>query len=187
MLHLCLPRIIFSTPFAVLTYFLIWYVPPFEQRNVVWYLVFYCLFQSMQTVSTSGWCSPVLCLLSLLTSNFSLLLQCFHVPYSALTMFISSDQKERDSATAYRTSALLCDQRVLYLVVTSQWSSILVLLSGMMVEVLGTVLGTAIQGQIVGGTSDCPAETDVLQSTNISVNGTSRVSLQETVSDRKKQ
>lgn len=27
--------------------------------------------------------------------------QCFHVPYSALTMFISSDQKERDSATAY--------------------------------------------------------------------------------------
>uniref|UniRef100_A0A671XIW7 MFSD2 lysolipid transporter A, lysophospholipid n=1 Tax=Sparus aurata TaxID=8175 RepID=A0A671XIW7_SPAAU len=47
---------------------------------------------------------------------------CFHVPYSALTMFISKDQKERDSATAYR----------------------------MMVEVLGTVLGTAIQGQIVG-------------------------------------
>lgn len=30
--------------------------------------------------------------------------QCFHVPYSALTMFISSNQKERDSATAYRTS-----------------------------------------------------------------------------------
>lgn len=27
--------------------------------------------------------------------------QCFHVPYSALTMFISSEQKERDSATAY--------------------------------------------------------------------------------------
>uniref|UniRef100_A0A3Q0SQH8 MFSD2 lysolipid transporter A, lysophospholipid b n=1 Tax=Amphilophus citrinellus TaxID=61819 RepID=A0A3Q0SQH8_AMPCI len=47
---------------------------------------------------------------------------CFHVPYSALTMFISSEQKERDSATAYR----------------------------MTVEVLGTVLGTAIQGQIVG-------------------------------------
>lgn len=52
----------------------------------------------------------------------SLLYQCFHVPYSALTMFISVEQSERDSATAYR----------------------------MTVEVLGSVLGTAIQGQIVG-------------------------------------
>ncbi|KAK2826232.1 hypothetical protein Q5P01_020446 [Channa striata] len=121
-----MPWIVFSTPFAVLTYFLIWYVPPFEQGKVVWYLIFYCLFQSMLT--------------------------CFHVPYSALTMFISSDQKERDSATAYR----------------------------MMVEVLGTVLGTAIQGQIVGGTSDCPTELDVLHSTNISKMNTSSVSLEET-------
>uniref|UniRef100_A0A8C7MFX0 MFSD2 lysolipid transporter A, lysophospholipid a n=1 Tax=Oncorhynchus kisutch TaxID=8019 RepID=A0A8C7MFX0_ONCKI len=92
-----MPWILISTPFAVLTYFLIWYVPPVEQGKVLWYLVFYCLFQSLQT--------------------------CFHVPYSALTMFISMDQKERDSATAYR----------------------------MTVEVLGTVVGTAIQGQIVGG------------------------------------
>lgn len=30
--------------------------------------------------------------------------QCFHVPYSALTMFISREQSERDSATAYRKS-----------------------------------------------------------------------------------
>ncbi|XP_008279664.1 major facilitator superfamily domain-containing protein 2A-B-like [Stegastes partitus] len=123
-----MPWILFSTPFAVLTYFLIWYVPPFEEGKVFWYLVFYCLFQSMQT--------------------------CFHVPYSALTMFISTDQKERDSATAYR----------------------------MMVEVLGTVLGTAIQGQIVGGASNCPTETDVLNSTNSSrANMTSSVaSLDET-------
>ncbi|XP_040917307.1 sodium-dependent lysophosphatidylcholine symporter 1-B-like [Toxotes jaculatrix] len=121
-----MPWIVFSTPFAVLTYFLIWYVPPFEQGKVVWYLIFYCLFQSMQT--------------------------CFHVPYSALTMFISSDQKERDSATAYR----------------------------MMVEVLGTVLGTAIQGQIVGGASDCPTEPDVPNSRNSSINSTSVSSLEDT-------
>uniref|UniRef100_A0A8C6PVG1 MFSD2 lysolipid transporter A, lysophospholipid a n=1 Tax=Nothobranchius furzeri TaxID=105023 RepID=A0A8C6PVG1_NOTFU len=107
-----MPWILFSTPFAVLTYFLIWYVPPFEEGKVLWYLVFYCLFQSMQT--------------------------CFHVPYSALTMFITSDQKERDSATAYR----------------------------MMVEVMGTVLGTAIQGQIVGGVSSCPTEPDTADGSN---------------------
>uniref|UniRef100_UPI0037E90399 sodium-dependent lysophosphatidylcholine symporter 1-A isoform X2 n=1 Tax=Semicossyphus pulcher TaxID=241346 RepID=UPI0037E90399 len=121
-----MPWILFSTPFAVLTYFLIWYVPPFEQGNVVWYLIFYCLFQSMQT--------------------------CFHVPYSALTMFISSDQKERDSATAYR----------------------------MMVEVLGTVLGTAIQGQIVGGSSNCPSEFDTTYGSNSTNVNTSKVTLDET-------
>uniref|UniRef100_A0A4W5PYX2 MFSD2 lysolipid transporter A, lysophospholipid a n=1 Tax=Hucho hucho TaxID=62062 RepID=A0A4W5PYX2_9TELE len=105
-----MPWILISTPFAVLTYFLIWYVPPVEQGKVLWYLVFYCLFQSLQT--------------------------CFHVPYSALTMFISMDQKERDSATAYR----------------------------MTVEVLGSVVGTAIQGQIVGGAiAPClPGDLDVL-------------------------
>ncbi|XP_061597015.1 sodium-dependent lysophosphatidylcholine symporter 1-B [Cololabis saira] len=91
-----MPWVLLSTPLAVLTYFLIWCVPPFENGKIIWYLFFYCFFQTLQT--------------------------CFHVPYSALTMFISSEQKERDSATAYR----------------------------MTVEVLGTVLGTAIQGQIVG-------------------------------------
>ncbi|XP_035529804.1 sodium-dependent lysophosphatidylcholine symporter 1-B-like [Morone saxatilis] len=122
-----MPWILLSTPFAVLTYFLIWYVPPFQQGKIIWYLVFYCLFQSMQT--------------------------CFHVPYSALTMFISNDQKERDSATAYR----------------------------MMVEVLGTVLGTAIQGQIIGGGQDCPTdEPDVIDSRNSTKINTSRVTLDET-------
>uniref|UniRef100_A0A1A8RED8 Major facilitator superfamily domain containing 2aa n=1 Tax=Nothobranchius rachovii TaxID=451742 RepID=A0A1A8RED8_9TELE len=120
-----MPWILFSTPFAVLTYFLIWYVPPFEEGKVLWYLVFYCLFQSMQT--------------------------CFHVPYSALTMFITSDQKERDSATAYR----------------------------MMVEVMGTVLGTAIQGQIVGGVSSCPTEPDTANGSNSTTN-TTGVSLEDT-------
>ncbi|XP_041667834.1 sodium-dependent lysophosphatidylcholine symporter 1-A isoform X1 [Cheilinus undulatus] len=121
-----MPWILFSTPFAVMTYFLIWYVPPFEQGKVIWYLVFYCLFQSMQT--------------------------CFHVPYSALTMFISNDQKERDSATAYR----------------------------MMVEVLGTVMGTAIQGQIVGGSSSCSNDSDTAGSSNLTDINSSKATLDET-------
>ncbi|XP_031442085.1 sodium-dependent lysophosphatidylcholine symporter 1-B isoform X2 [Clupea harengus] len=91
-----MPWILMSTPLAIISYFLIWCVPDLDQGKVVWYLVWYCLFQTLQT--------------------------CFHVPYSSLTMFISPDQKERDSATAYR----------------------------MFVEVLGTVIGTGIQGQIVG-------------------------------------
>uniref|UniRef100_A0A8C1MZQ0 Major facilitator superfamily domain containing 2aa n=1 Tax=Cyprinus carpio TaxID=7962 RepID=A0A8C1MZQ0_CYPCA len=91
-----MPWILMSTIPAVMCYFLIWVVPPIEQGKMMWYLLFYCLFQTLQT--------------------------CFHVPYSALTMFISNKQQERDSATAYR----------------------------MTVEVLGTVIGTAVQGQIVG-------------------------------------
>ncbi|XP_011810622.1 sodium-dependent lysophosphatidylcholine symporter 1 isoform X5 [Piliocolobus tephrosceles] len=105
-----MPWIIFSTPLAVISYFLIWFVPDFPHGQTYWYLLFYCLFETMVT--------------------------CFHVPYSALTMFISTEQTERDSATAYR----------------------------MTVEVLGTVLGTAIQGQIVGQ-ADTPCFQDLNNST----------------------
>lgn len=53
--------------------------------------------------------------------------------------------------------------------------------SGMTIEVLGTVLGTAIQGQIVGGTNDCPAEFDAAKSRNGSKFTMSTASLEESV------
>ncbi|KAM4680161.1 sphingosine-1-phosphate transporter MFSD2B isoform 2-T2 [Amazona ochrocephala] len=88
-------RMLACTPFTVVSYFFMWYLPPFVSGRVAWYLTFYCLFQALTTL--------------------------FQVPYSALTMFLSTDQKERDSATAYR----------------------------MTMEVLGTLIGAAVQGQIV--------------------------------------
>ncbi|XP_008277834.1 major facilitator superfamily domain-containing protein 2B [Stegastes partitus] len=90
-----MPWMVGCTPFLVVSYFYLWFVPPFNGGRFIWYLGFYCLYQTLIT--------------------------CFHVPYSALTMFLSTDQKERDSATAYR----------------------------MTMEVLGTLVGAAIQGQIV--------------------------------------
>ncbi|XP_077366913.1 major facilitator superfamily domain-containing protein 2B isoform X2 [Festucalex cinctus] len=90
-----MPWMLGSTPFLVVSYFYLWYVPHFVTGRFVWYLGFYCLYQTLIT--------------------------CYHVPYSALTMFLSTDQRERDSATAYR----------------------------MTLEVLGTLAGAAIQGQIV--------------------------------------
>ncbi|KAG8451645.1 hypothetical protein GDO86_003730 [Hymenochirus boettgeri] len=115
------PWIVVSTPFAVVAYLLIWFVPGFSVFGlVIWYLIFYCLFQTLVT--------------------------CFHVPYSSLTMFISKEQSDRDSATSYR----------------------------MTVEVLGTVLGTAIQGQIVGRAS-CISISQTSQIANISFNITNGV------------
>ncbi|TNM95148.1 hypothetical protein fugu_017907 [Takifugu bimaculatus] len=90
-----MPWMVGCTPFLMVSYFYLWFVPPFITGRFVWYLGFYCLYQTLIT--------------------------CFHVPYSALTMFLSTDQRERDSATAYR----------------------------MTMEVLGTLVGAAIQGQIV--------------------------------------
>ncbi|XP_054474699.1 major facilitator superfamily domain-containing protein 2B [Anoplopoma fimbria] len=90
-----MPWMVGCSPFLVVSYFYLWFVPPFISGRFIWYLGFYCLYQTLIT--------------------------CFHVPYSALTMFLSTDQKERDSATAYR----------------------------MTMEVLGTLVGAAIQGQIV--------------------------------------
>ncbi|XP_053565609.1 sphingosine-1-phosphate transporter MFSD2B [Bombina bombina] len=90
-----MPWIVGSTPFLVVSYFFLWFVPPFVTGRVAWYLMFYCSFQALSTV--------------------------YHVPYTTLTMFISTDQTERDSATAYR----------------------------MTMEVFGTLIGAALQGQIV--------------------------------------
>lgn len=98
-------------------------------------------------------------------------------------MFISRDQKERDSATAYSTTSP-CANKLISLVFCYSCADrqFLCLLSGMMVEVLGTVLGTAIQGQIVGGNSNCPTESDAPYSTNSSSVNTTIASLDQTVS-----
>ncbi|XP_043918689.1 major facilitator superfamily domain-containing protein 2B [Protopterus annectens] len=93
-----MPWIIGCTPFVIASYCFLWYVPSFmEKKKVIWYLGIYCLFQAMVT--------------------------CFHVPYSALSMFLSPDPKQRESAITYRMTA----------------------------EVVGTLIGAAIQGQIVSG------------------------------------
>uniref|UniRef100_A0AAY4BLR7 Major facilitator superfamily domain containing 2B n=1 Tax=Denticeps clupeoides TaxID=299321 RepID=A0AAY4BLR7_9TELE len=73
-----MPWMVGCTPFLVVSYFYLWFVPPFTSGRDIWYLGFYCLYQTLIT--------------------------CFHVPYSALTMFLSTDQRERDSATAYSRS-----------------------------------------------------------------------------------
>lgn len=73
------PWIIFFAPFAVISYMMIWYVPDLGNQfisKVSWYLGFYCLFQTF--------------------------LSCLHVPYTSLTMYLTHNQKERDSATGYR-------------------------------------------------------------------------------------
>ncbi|XP_066495929.1 sphingosine-1-phosphate transporter MFSD2B isoform X2 [Tiliqua scincoides] len=90
-----MPWILGCTPFMMISYFFLWYLPPFTAGKVVWYLTFNSLFQALSTL--------------------------YHVPYTALTMFLSTNQHERDSATAYR----------------------------MTFEVLGTLVGAALQGQLV--------------------------------------
>uniref|UniRef100_A0A8C5TK97 Major facilitator superfamily domain containing 2B n=1 Tax=Malurus cyaneus samueli TaxID=2593467 RepID=A0A8C5TK97_9PASS len=97
-----MPWVLACTPFTIVSYFFMWYLPPFASGRVAWYLTFHCLFQALTTL--------------------------FQVPYSALTMFLSTDQKDRDSATAYR----------------------------MTMEVLGTLTGASLQGQIVASAHVSP-------------------------------
>lgn len=52
----------------------------------------------------------------------------------------------------------------------------------MTVEVLGTVLGTAIQGQIVGGAPDCPPDINGTASNNETTIDIAKSSLEKTVS-----
>ncbi|CAH1773326.1 unnamed protein product, partial [Owenia fusiformis] len=116
------PWILFSAPFACVSYLMLWYVPGVNNSGKVgWYLVFYCLFNGF--------------------------LSCLHVPYTSLTMCLSDNKKDRDSATALRMGA----------------------------EIGGIVLGTAIQGALVnryrvasecssnGGTPTVSPEQQLLQ------------------------
>ncbi|XP_030389003.1 sodium-dependent lysophosphatidylcholine symporter 1-like isoform X6 [Gopherus evgoodei] len=95
-----IPWIVSSTPFGVVFYCLVWSTPSDTMPvslKFLWYLTMYCFFQTSMS--------------------------CYHVPYSSLTMFLGGNQRDRDSATAYR----------------------------MGVEVFSTLVGSGIQGQIVGG------------------------------------
>ncbi|XP_034965867.2 sphingosine-1-phosphate transporter MFSD2B [Zootoca vivipara] len=73
---LLMPWLLGCTPFLIVSYFFLWYCPSVIKAKDIWYMAFFCLFQALSTL--------------------------FHVPYTALVMFLSADQKERDSATAYR-------------------------------------------------------------------------------------
>ncbi|XP_041357632.1 sodium-dependent lysophosphatidylcholine symporter 1-B-like [Gigantopelta aegis] len=71
------PWILLSTPFACAAYYGLFYVPDIsEEAKFGYYFAMFCLFEG--------------------------LLSGLHVPYTSLTMYISSKQKERDSATSYR-------------------------------------------------------------------------------------
>ncbi|XP_015262821.1 PREDICTED: major facilitator superfamily domain-containing protein 2B [Gekko japonicus] len=120
-----MPWMLGCTPFIIVSYFFLWYLPPFIAGRVVWYLAFYCLFQALTTF--------------------------FLVPYCALTMFLSTEQKDRDSATAYRIT----------------------------VEVLGTLIGAALQGQIVASAhaSDHCSQNSTVGFSSLQQNSSSLLSL----------
>ncbi|XP_077867922.1 sodium-dependent lysophosphatidylcholine symporter 1-B-like [Saccoglossus kowalevskii] len=105
------PWIYFSAPFAITCYWLLWSVPETSSQEIklVYYTLFYCAFQMFLT--------------------------CYSLPHAALTMYITHDQSERDSATAYRI-----------------WA-----------DIAGTVVGMIIQSQILifkmGRTSHDPCRT----------------------------
>ncbi|XP_028309260.1 sodium-dependent lysophosphatidylcholine symporter 1-B-like [Gouania willdenowi] len=92
------PWLVVSTPLGILSYLLLWFVPPGLMSSwicVLWVLIASCLFET--------------------------LMSCYNVPYVSLNMFMGGDQRERDSATAYRMS----------------------------VEMAAMLLASVIQGQVV--------------------------------------
>ncbi|XP_029975613.1 sodium-dependent lysophosphatidylcholine symporter 1-B-like [Salarias fasciatus] len=92
------PWLVVSAPLAILSYLLLWFVPPASVSGgsrMLWFLAAACMFET--------------------------LMSCYNVPYLSLNMFLGGDQRDRDSATAYRMS----------------------------VEVVAMLLASVIQGQVV--------------------------------------
>nr|XP_046251704.1 sodium-dependent lysophosphatidylcholine symporter 1-B-like isoform X2 [Scatophagus argus] len=76
------PWLVLSTPFGILSYLLLWFVPGgsmSQAGRMLWFLTASCLFET--------------------------LMSCYNVPYLSLNMFLGGDHRDRDSATAYRMSA----------------------------------------------------------------------------------
>ncbi|KAG5838554.1 hypothetical protein ANANG_G00224870 [Anguilla anguilla] len=74
-----IPWLVFSTPFGVLSYIMMWFTPQDTMSPVFsfsWYFIMCCLFDTFMS--------------------------CYHVPYSSLNMFLGGNQKDRDSATGFR-------------------------------------------------------------------------------------
>ncbi|XP_023588170.1 sphingosine-1-phosphate transporter MFSD2B [Trichechus manatus latirostris] len=92
-----MPWLLGCSPFIAVAYFFLWFLHPFTRLRGVWYMTFYCLFQALATF--------------------------FQVPYTALTMLLTSNPRERDSATAYRIT----------------------------MEMAGTLMGATVHGLIVSG------------------------------------
>ncbi|KAG7281066.1 hypothetical protein CRUP_027603, partial [Coryphaenoides rupestris] len=90
--------VVVSMPFAILSYVLLWFMPQDSMSqafSVPWFLVAACLFET--------------------------LMSCFNVPYLSMNMFLGGDQRDRDSATAYR----------------------------MTVEIVAMLLASVVQGQVI--------------------------------------
>ncbi|PIO31774.1 hypothetical protein AB205_0212540, partial [Aquarana catesbeiana] len=132
-----------SMPFLVVSYFFLWFVPSFVTGRVLWYLIFFCSFQALSTI--------------------------YHVPYTTLTMFLSAKQSERDSATAYRAQppstgdpSRQLDPRLCSPDCQTR----------MTVEVLGTLIGAALQGQIVASAHTAHHCHVINRTMNFTVNAT---------------
>ncbi|KAL8622452.1 hypothetical protein ACOMHN_034117 [Nucella lapillus] len=85
------PWILFTAPFACAVYFLLFYVPGGFSDTIVGKKAE----TEMSMEGKLGYYVVVFC-------AFEGLLSCLHVPYTALTMYVTTKQKERDSITAYR-------------------------------------------------------------------------------------
>lgn len=77
----------------MLCYFLIWYVPPVDQGKIGWYLIFYCLFQTLQTVS----------------NHFILTISCSLYGFTYISFDpLASSVSQKNSASMYHTLLLPC-------------------------------------------------------------------------------
>uniref|UniRef100_A0A3Q2GMM2 Major facilitator superfamily domain containing 2a-like 2 n=1 Tax=Cyprinodon variegatus TaxID=28743 RepID=A0A3Q2GMM2_CYPVA len=127
------PWLVISTPFAILFYVLLWFIPAdsmSEAASVLWFLTAACLFET--------------------------LMSCYNVPYLSLNMFLGGHQRDRDSATAYNLTlytslCLFCLQRKAFLTSAGVTGGLFLLSS--LVLFFGV---TEQRGESVGHDTLCP-------------------------------
>ena len=163
------PWILFSAPFSILCYMAIWFVPGTDDKSLktVWYLVFYCLFQTFLSVSSKE-------------NKPQPIHRNMFIPilFNSVCMFLTlAWQWYWHQAKPSETRRLLTVSVIKifsnHLVFSK---SVLHTNKGMCFEIIGTLLAAGIQGlmlSIVGSTTSCkvtlaafyPTEPNMVNST----------------------
>jgi hypothetical protein len=122
---------------------MIWYVPDIANNyKPYWYLAFYCLFTISLSVSKTF--SNKLSVVLFQSSFFVCCVKCLHVPYTALTVHVASDQNERDSATYFSKSYRKPKEGKKPVAVEIEYFFL-----GITFELIGVVLAGLIQGIVI--------------------------------------
>ncbi|RMC17153.1 hypothetical protein DUI87_05730 [Hirundo rustica rustica] len=112
-----MPWVLACTPFTIVSYFFMWYLPPFVSGRVAWYLTFHCLFQALTTIIPfSGMTMEVLGTLIGAALQGQIVASAHVSPHCTVNPSVNTTDPWQDSASIPDPSDPLSHQAKVYMI-----------------------------------------------------------------------